>query len=218
MMMRCRPHNRIGLFIPILILTVACPTALPITGHASADNKTEKEETAESKAATAEKAAAQGLKAPPADAITKGEAQAVDPAGKEPLDDAITCLARTIYWEARNAGVADMEAIASVVVNRLSHEGFPSAICEIVKQGQGQGACQFSWWCDGRPDSAQEEKPYADAKEIARRALNRELKDPTGGALYFHGKGSTPDWANEYIRTVIIDGHVFYKPGGGKAK
>ena len=29
-----------------------------------------------------------------------------------------------------------MEAIANVVMNRLGHEGFPSTICEIVKQGQ----------------------------------------------------------------------------------
>jgi hypothetical protein len=33
--------------------------------------------------------------------ITPGEAQAVDPAGQAPLDDSITCLARTIYWEAK---------------------------------------------------------------------------------------------------------------------
>jgi spore germination cell wall hydrolase CwlJ-like protein len=29
--------------------------------------------------------------------------QAVDPAGQAPMDDSITCLARTIYWEAKGA-------------------------------------------------------------------------------------------------------------------
>ena len=197
---------------------MACLAALLVIGHVSANDEVKKEETAKSKAAAEEKAVAQGAKAPPADTITKEEAQAVDPAGKERLDDAITCLARTIYWEARNSGVAGMEAIAGVVVNRLFHEGFPSTICGIVKQGQGQGSCQFSWWCDGRPDSVQDEKHYAIAKEIARKTLNRELKDPTGGALYFHGKGSAPDWAKTYIRTVVIDDLAFYKPGGGNAK
>jgi spore germination cell wall hydrolase CwlJ-like protein len=47
------------------------------------------------------------------------------------LDDAITCLARTIYWEARGEAIVDMEAIASVVMNRLGHEGFPTTICNV---------------------------------------------------------------------------------------
>jgi spore germination cell wall hydrolase CwlJ-like protein len=166
----------------------------------------------------AEKATAEGSKVPPSNTITKGEAQAVDPFGRESLDDPIICLARTIYWEARSSGVADMEAIASVVTNRLNHDGFPSTICGIVKQGQEQHACQFSWWCDGRPDLAQEEKSYAVAKEIARRAINRQLKDPTNGALYFRRRGSTPDWAKKYIKTATLDDHVFYKPRNGEAK
>ena len=197
--MRYRPdRNQVRQSGPIRqALTVVCLTAFFVTGCTSAPDQADKEKDAKNKAALEEKASAQSAKATPTETITKEEAQAVDPAGKEPLDDAITCLARTIYWEARNAGVADMEAIANVVMNRLGHEGFPSTICEIVKQGQEQGACQFSWWCDGRPDTAQDEKSYAVAKEIARRALNRELKDPTRGALYFHGKGSTPRWSKE---------------------
>jgi spore germination cell wall hydrolase CwlJ-like protein len=35
--------------------------------------------------------------------ITPTETQAVDPAGQAPMDDSITCLARTIYWEAKGA-------------------------------------------------------------------------------------------------------------------
>ena len=134
------------------------------------------------------------------------------------MADAITCLARTIYWEAKRKDVAEMEAIASVVMNRLGHKGFPNTICGVVKQGQEQGACQFSWWCDGRPDEALEEEPYAIAKEISRRALNRQLKDQSAGALYFHHRKVAPNWSNEYIRTVEVGEHVFYKPAGSKAK
>ncbi len=56
------------------------------------------------------------------------------------------------------------------------------------------------------------------AKEIARKALNRQLKDLTGGALYFHPKGLSPIWSKKYVRTVHLGEHVFYKPAGGKAK
>ncbi len=159
-----------------------------------------------------------GTPARAGNAITRTEINAVDITGKEPVDDAITCLARTIYWEARGADKNIMQAIANVVMNRLGHEGFPKTICGIVKQGGEKKDCQFSWWCDGLPDSAQEEETYEVAKEIARRALNRQLKDLTGGALYFHSRGVSPVWAREYIRTARIGRFEFYKPHGGKAK
>ena len=205
--------------VRLRVLTAACVFAFfLVVGLASADDEANKEQAAKSKAAVAEKAVVEGTKTPPSETITKTEAQAVDPRGKEPLDDAITCLARTIYLEARNAAVAVMEAVASVVMNRLGHEGFPDTVCGIVKQGQEQNACQFSWWCSKRPDSAQDEKSYAVAKEIARKALNRELRDPTGGALYFHDKRSNREWAKKFIRTATIEDMEFYKPGESKAK
>ena len=134
------------------------------------------------------------------------------------MNDPITCLARTIYWEAKGTNKRVMHAIANVVMNRLGHEGFPNTICGIVKQGQERGPCQFSWWCDGLSDSAQEPEPYEIAKEIARRALNRQLKDLTGGALYFHLRVVKPGWSDEYIRTARIGEVMFYKPYGAKAR
>jgi spore germination cell wall hydrolase CwlJ-like protein len=191
-----------------------------LTGRAAAADPA-KAEAAEEKAVELEqKAATEKPKAPapPPQAITKPEAQAIDPAGSKPLEDPITCLARTIYWEAKGEGTAGMEAIANVVMNRLGHKGFPDTICDVVTQGRERGSCQFSWWCDGRSDDAQEEKAYALAKEIARKALNRELADRTSGALYFHHRKMKPNWAAKYIKTVEVGEHLFYKPAGGSAK
>lgn len=199
----------------------ACITIFLLLSLAHAAGQAQQEETATGKAEVLEqKASGEGSKTIPAAAeiITKPQAQSVDPTGEEPLDDAITCLARSIYWEANRKDNAEMEAIANVVMNRLGHKGFPNTICGVVKQGHEQGACQFSWWCDGRPDDAKEDEPYSHAKEIARKALNQQIKDPTDGALYFHNREITPNWANEYIRTVEVGEHVFYKPAGGKAK
>ena len=203
------------------IWAATCLTTFLLVGLANATDQAQKEEAAKGKAEVLEeKASAEGTKAlpSPSEIITKPEAQAVDPVGEDPLDDAITCLSRTIYWETRGEGAAGMEAVANVVMNRLGHEGFPNTICEVVRQGREKGACQFSWWCDGRSDDAEEEKSYAIAKEIARKALNRQLTDRTGGALYFHQRKVTPKWSNEYIRTVEVGEHVFYKPADGKAK
>lgn len=203
------------------IWVAICLATILLVGQATAAGGAQKAEAAENKAEVLEQnAAAQGSKAlpTPSEIITKPEVQAVDPVGEEPLNDAITCLSRTIYWEAKGEGAAGMEAIANVVMNRLGHEGFPDKICDVVRQGHERGACQFSWWCDGRSDDAEEDKSYAIAKEIARKALNRQLTDRTGGALYFHQRKVTPSWSTEYIRTAEIGEHVFYKPHGGVAK
>ncbi|MDD1967077.1 cell wall hydrolase [Pseudomonas sp. NPDC090203] len=155
---------------------------------------------------------------PKSETITKSEAQAVDPAGVQPVDDALVCLSRTIYWEAKGGSDADMEGVASVVLNRLGHEGYPDTICAVVKQGVEKKACQFSWWCDGRSDQVKEDDRYAASKEIARKALNQQLTDRTKGAMYFHDRNVKPDWASEYIKTAETGKFLFYKPRDGKAK
>ena len=196
------------------IWIVTCLTTLLLVGQAMATDRVHKVKTAKNKARLLEQnASAKGNKGipPPSAIITKPEAQAVDPAGEGALDDAITCLARTIYWEAKSEGPAGMEAVANVVMNRLGHKSFPNTICGIVRQGSETGACQFGWWCDGRSDDAEEGKSYAMAKEIARKALNMQLIDLTGGALYFNQKKAISRWSGEYGTIVEIGEHVFYK-------
>ncbi|WP_344956400.1 cell wall hydrolase [Zobellella aerophila] len=124
----------------------------------------------------------------------------------------------SFYWEARSEEAAGKKAIANVMMNRLGHEGFSNTICNLVTQGREQGACQFSWWCDGLPDDAGEDESYAFAQEIARKALNRQLRDRTGGALYFHQRNVTPAWSAEYIKTVELGEFIFYKPRDGAAQ
>ncbi|MHC8353855.1 cell wall hydrolase [Pseudomonas sp. LB3P81] len=199
-------------------------TCLAITllgGQALATEQEQKKEVAENKAEVLEQKAAEkgaDVPVPKSEAITTSEVQAVDPAGASPLDDAITCLSRSIYWEAKGESSADMEAVASVVMNRLGHEGFPDTVCAVVKQGSETKNCQFSWWCDGRSDQVEEETQYAIAKEIARKALNKQLNDRTNGAIYFHDRTVKPDWASKYIETTQTSMFLFYKPKGGEAR
>jgi spore germination cell wall hydrolase CwlJ-like protein len=202
------------------ICLAACIAITLLSSQVSATEQ-EQKEAAENKAEVLEeKAAEKGGDLPVAksEAITTSEVQAVDPAGVAPLDDAITCLARSIYWEAKGKSSADMEAVASVVMNRLGHEGFPDTVCAVVKQGSESKNCQFSWWCDGRPDAVQEATQYAIAKEIARKALNKQLNDRTNGAMYFHDRNVKPDWAKKYLKTTETEMFLFYKPKGGEAR
>ncbi|MCS3838384.1 spore germination cell wall hydrolase CwlJ-like protein [Pseudomonas sp. JAI111] len=192
-----------------------------LAGQAIADDQEQKKEVAQDKAQVLEQKAAEkgdNVPVPKSEKITQSEVQAVDPSGNAPLDEAITCLARSIYWEAKGKDTTEMEAVANVVMNRLGHAGFPDTVCAVVKQGSESKKCQFSWWCDGRPDTAQEETQYAIAKEIARKALNKQLPDHTGGAMYFHDRTVKPDWAKEYIKTAETGMFQFYKPHDGSAK
>ena len=66
------------------------------------------------------------------------------------------CLARNIYFEARNEPFAGQFAVAMVTLNRVHDEQFPNSICEVVYQGlhwpsghPKRDRCQFSWYCDG---------------------------------------------------------------------
>ncbi|MFJ2362668.1 cell wall hydrolase [Pseudomonas sp. NPDC087697] len=204
-----------------LIWIATCLAIALLGGQASAADQEQNKEVAVDKAQVLEqKTAEKGSVAPvsKAETITPTEAQAVDPAGKAPLNDAITCLSRTIFWEAKGGESADMEAVANVVLNRLGHEGFPGTVCEVVKQGSEKHACQFSWWCDRRSEHADEDTPYVIATEIARKALNHQLTDRTHGAMYFHARHVKPDWARKYIKTAETKKFLFYKPHDDTAR
>ncbi|MEO0819440.1 MAG: cell wall hydrolase [Pseudomonadota bacterium] len=139
-------------------------------------------------------------------------ARAFDPDGRAPIDDPVTCLARTLYWEAGGEGDAAMHAVAHVVANRVRSPRFPDSFCAVIKQGGEARPCQFSWWCDGRPDEVRSTALYARARKIARRLLNdRSEPDPTGGAVLFHNTSVSPDWAARTTRTARIGSHIFYR-------
>ncbi|PTT68967.1 cell wall hydrolase, partial [Pseudomonas sp. HMWF007] len=81
-----------------------CFALMLLTGLAGATDQAPIKAKAEEKAQVLEEKAADQVSAAPAprsEAITPTEAQAVDPAGAAPLDDPLTCLARSIYWEAK---------------------------------------------------------------------------------------------------------------------
>lgn len=158
-----------------------------------------------------EEEAAGGSGVPAVEPLTETEAAKVDPEGVAPLGDPLTCLARTVYWEAKGEDVAAMEGVANVVMNRLAAEPFPDTICGVVTEGKDGGPCQFAWWCDGSSDDVEEPDRYAITTEVARRALNQELADRTDGALFFHGINDTPGWGDDYVRTVKLGDHVFYR-------
>ena len=147
------------------------------------------------------------------------------------------CLAENIYYEARNEDIQGQFAVASVTLNRVNDSRFPSTICEVVKQSavsriSKRLVCAFSWYCEN--DKKGREIPVRNkdgsvnqhvvdqfqvASIIAITVLSGDVKDNTHGATYFHNPfTSHPSWRNEFIKTMRLGNHDFYKTPPLKAE
>lgn len=123
------------------------------------------------------------------------------------------CLALNDYWEARGESLRGRVAVAQVVLNRVHDPRFPGSICEVVSQKSSNGkACQFSWYCDGKPDVPLNKAAWRSSVLLAMSVLRRDntVMDPTNGALWFHTTRVLPPWTRKMDRTVKIEKHVFY--------
>lgn len=122
------------------------------------------------------------------------------------------CLAEAIYFEARGENATGQQAVAEVIINRVNSDKFPDRICEVVTQGgSNKGKCQFSFKCDGLPESISEKDAYAEVRMMAFRAMHGEIKPVAGGATYFHATWANPRWAGIFEKTAEIGSHVFYQ-------
>ena len=130
----------------------------------------------------------------------------------EPLEPELDCLALNIYWEARSEPLLGQVAVAAVTLNRVAAPAFPDTVCAVVFQGEERGRhlCQFSWRCDGRADEPRNPVAWAEARRVARLALNDQVTDPTGGALWYHAAHVLPAWARKMTLRTRIGHHLFY--------
>lgn len=126
--------------------------------------------------------------------------------------EALTCLARAVYHEARGEGDTGMRAVAEVVLNRVEDDGFPGSICRVVYQGVDNPAgCQFSFACDGSEAARLEPAAWARAQGIAREMAAGAPRRLTDGATHFHTVAVRPNWSRVYSMTAEIGAHRFYR-------
>lgn len=141
----------------------------------------------------------------------------------------IDTLARTIWAEARGEGVAGMEAVAAVIMNRcrlatdylrrkpekkrhaLFGDGSPESACRVP--------WQFSAWNLDDPNrdklvSVTSKDPwFAHAIEIAKRAVKGELPDPTNQADHYCTEAVAPhtSWTAGRTPVAKIGRHLFFR-------
>ena len=136
----------------------------------------------------------------------------------------VECLAKNIYFEARNEPFAGQLAVALVTLNRVYNDTFPNTVCDVVYQGihtkdgfPKRDRCQFSWYCDGASDEVRNLVAFNTTQKIANLAMisygsmKSQGLDYTEGAIYYHTHEIKPRWSNSYPKVGRIGDHIFYR-------
>ncbi|MCG6883940.1 MAG: cell wall hydrolase [Silicimonas sp.] len=123
-----------------------------------------------------------------------------------------SCLTEALYFEARGETVQGMFAVAEVILNRVDDARYPDTVCGVVNQGTGERfRCQFTYTCDGRPETIADARAFERVGKVARIMLDGEDRRLTGGATHYHTKSVKPKWSRVFERTTTIGYHHFYR-------
>lgn len=127
--------------------------------------------------------------------------------------EAWQCLAEALYFEARGESLVGQVAVAEVILNRVDDGAYPDSVCGVVRQGyDSEGPCQFSFYCDGKPEHVNNPDLFERIGKIAWVMLQGKPRVLTGQATHFHAASVSPGWARKMVRTAQIGDHIFYRP------
>ena len=133
------------------------------------------------------------------------------------MTTAVICLAMAIYFEARSEPIAGQAMVAFTILNRVGSNDYPADICSVVQQGPRHASgqmvkdrCQFSFWCDHKPELVEDWSAWHRAVRLARWSLLQPF-DFSEGATHYHTTDVKPDWLALVEPTVAIGNHRFYK-------
>ena len=111
----------------------------------------------------------------------------------------VMCLAIVVYLEARGEDFQGQMAVAEVVMNRVSANGYPNNVCAVARQkGQFAFNSSVAYKVESSP-----------SLEVAKEAIKQNT-NIAKGATHFHS-GKKPYWTEAMLPTVKIGKHRFYK-------
>lgn len=139
----------------------------------------------------------------------------------------IDCLAKNIYFEARNENIDGKLAVGLVTINRVLDPEFPETICDVVWQKRRHPStkkwvAQFSWTWDGKDDKPLNRAKWYEARTLASVMLSENslynFFDFTHGAIYYHADYVNPWWSKKLLelgyKSTQIDTHILYTKRG----
>lgn len=141
------------------------------------------------------------------------------------------CLALNVYHESRGETIAGQFAVAHTTMNRVKDSRYPGNVCDVVKQSFASeenpnlpklNKCQFSWYCDGKPDTVyltRNGKPnpvnissFEIASAIALMSMTGQSSDNTQGSTHYYNYTIvTPSWADSFTPTITVGEHTFLR-------
>ena len=135
------------------------------------------------------------------------------------------CMALNIYHESRSENLAGKFAVADVVVNRLNDRRYPNTICGVIydaelkpswkdptKEVPVRNRCQFSWYCDGKPDEPTEQDAWNESILVAHQLIfEGRMEGITEGATHYHTTYVEPYWATSLeLKATRLERSVEY--------
>lgn len=135
-------------------------------------------------------------------------------------EEDVTCLALTLYHEARGEGPEGMLAVGQVVMNRYRAGGYRN-VCAVVnarQKGAPKTACQFSWACDGKSDRTQDKNAWQQSRVLSRLLVsNPRLPDLAQGTRHYVRCGIRAKWLAKMDMVSRIGDHCFYRVAEAEA-
>jgi spore germination cell wall hydrolase CwlJ-like protein len=114
------------------------------------------------------------------------------------------CMFKNIYHEARGEGVAGMQAVAAVTLNRAAQTG--ESVCDVVYARK-----QFSWTNTTKGRNKPIEGDTSVLYIVVAQAMSGAMQDITGGATHYHTKHVNPVWRKALNKVAVINNHIFYR-------
>jgi spore germination cell wall hydrolase CwlJ-like protein len=115
-------------------------------------------------------------------------------------------------------GWRGMIAVGMVIKNRIASEKYPSSYCSVVRQGfynNGvpiKNMCQFSFWCDGKPEEIDDKGAWQESGYIADMLMSTEISvEGIEKATHYHAFYVYPKWAKTHMKMGKIGHHIFYR-------
>lgn len=121
----------------------------------------------------------------------------------------INCLAKNIYFEARDQPLRGKIAVALVTFNRTADPKYPKDICKVVYQ-RWRNTCQFSWVC--QKHKITEPEVWKNIWILSKQLYINKPYDFTNGSLFYHADYVNPNWNFLKLERVAkIGNHIFYR-------
>ncbi len=122
------------------------------------------------------------------------------------------CFTEALYFEARGETHKGLFAVAEVILSRVDSGDFRDDLCGVISQGTGRKhACQFSFTCDGYPETITNRAAWDRVGKVARVMMDGAPRTLTNGATYYHTIRVSPGWARRLAHTAQIGVHKFYR-------